>query len=90
MCRRDAGVEPNLFEVYGADAARGLVDLLQPGAEAKEDHAAPFEPAGFELDRAAGDSAIGTARRLAGLLAEVERQDRGTGRVTRRQRQRRH
>jgi hypothetical protein len=73
-------MEPDLLEVDGTDAARGLVDLLEPGAEAKVDHAAALEPARLELDRAAGYGAIHVAHRPAGLLAEVERQDRAAGR----------
>ena len=79
MCRRGAEMPADLLEEHRADAAGGLVQLLEPGAEAQEHHAAALEPAGAELHRAAGDHAVGGAQRPAGVLAEVEGQDDSEG-----------
>ena len=66
---------PHLLEHHHADAARRLVDLLQPGAEPQPDHAAALEPAGAELVDAAGDRAVAVAHGPAGALAEIEGED---------------
>ena len=86
VARRDASMRAHLLEVQRADAACGLVDLLQPGTEAEEDHTSALEPPRLELDRAAGDGAVSVAQGPARLLAEVERQDRVAGRVANTQR----
>jgi hypothetical protein len=66
---RCSDMPPHLLEHHHADAARGLVDLLQPGAEAQPDHAAALEPAGAELVHAAGNRAVAVAHRPASALA---------------------
>ena len=66
---------PHFLEHHHTDAARRLVDLLQPGAEAQPDHAAALEPAGAELVDAAGDGAVAVADGPAGALAEIEGED---------------
>ena len=61
---------PHFFEDHHTDAARCLVDLLQPRSEAQPDHTAALEPAGAELMDAAGDGAVAVADGPAGALAE--------------------
>ena len=41
---RQPAVEADLLEIDGPNPPGGLVHLLQPGSEAKVDHAAAFEP----------------------------------------------
>jgi hypothetical protein len=82
MCRRYASMRADLLEVDRADAASGFVDLLEPRPEAEEDHAAALESAGLEQGGAAGDGAVRVTDRPSGLLAEVERQDGVSDRVT--------
>ena len=66
---------PHFLEHHHADAARRLVDLLQPGAEPQPDHPAALEPAGAELLDAAGDGAVAVANGPAGALTEIEGED---------------
>lgn len=63
MCGRHTAMEADLLEIDRADPAGGFVDLLQPSAKAEEDYAASLEPTRLELDRAAGDRAVGMASR---------------------------
>ena len=77
--RLRAEMPPHFLEHHDADAARRLVDLLQPAAEAQPDHPAALEPAGAELLDAAGDRAVAVAHGPAGALAEIEGEDHRRG-----------